>query len=392
MQLAALTIFHVRIPLRREVRHASFARTETDSLVVRSDWTSGLTGWGEGLPRHYVTGETIDDAWGLLGSTDFTSLLGGTERTLEEWLISLRELSLGPIPPGARPCFGNSARCAVELSLLDGLGRHAGIPVSRVVDLVPECAPIRGHYPQACYSAAITTMSPRKGAFQALLFRAAQFRACKIKVTGQADDAQLVERLRKLLGPKVELRIDANESWTIETLRERMERFVPYGVLAVEQPLPVAETPHLAGTRGTWPIPLMFDESLACLEEAETAIRDRSCDLFNIRLSKCGGFLPSLLIASRAHEAGVGYQLGCQVGETGILSAAGRHFASAVSGLRWTEGSFDRYLVRERLTRQDLTFGWGGKGAPLVGPGLGIDIDRQALERVTIRSREIPIA
>lgn len=399
MQLAALTFFHVRIPLRREVRHASHVRTETDSLVVRSDWTSGLTGWGEGLPRHYVTGETIDDAWGLLASTNFAARLGQeplgqdrANRTPEDWLSAVRALALGPVPAGARQCFGNSARCAVELSLLDGLCRHAGIPVSRVVDLVPECAPIRGHYAEACYSAAITTMSPRKAAIQAFLFRAAQFRACKIKVTGQPDDPELVERLRKRLGPKIELRIDANESWSVEGLREQMERFVPHGVLAVEQPVPVEETPRLAGTRGTWPIPVMLDESLCSMDDAEAAIRDGTCDLFNIRLSKCGGFVPSLLIAARAHEAGIGYQLGCQVGETGILSAAGRHFASAVSGLRWTEGSFDRYLVREWLTRQDLTFGWGGKGAPLVGPGLGVDVNPEALARVTIRTMSCPIS
>lgn len=388
MQLAALTIFHVRIPLRREVRHASHSRTETDSLVVRSDWTSGLTGWGEGLPRHYVTGETIDDAWRLLETTDFDAQLGGPDRSLDDLLASILRLDLGPLPEGVRTCFGNSARCAVELSLLDGLCRHEGIPFSRLVDLAPQCAAIRGHYPVTCYSAAITSMSRRKAAFQALLFRAARFRACKIKVTGRPEDPELVRRLHRILGSRIELRIDANESWEVDSLRERMESFVPYAVKAVEQPVPIAEVPRLAGSRGTWPIPIMLDESLCSLDDADTAIREGTCDLFNIRLSKCGGFLPALRIAARAQAAGIGYQLGCQVGETGILSAAGRHFASAVSGLLWTEGSFDRFLVRERLTKQDLTFGWGGRAAPLVGPGLGVDIDREALERVTIRSMQ----
>jgi L-alanine-DL-glutamate epimerase-like enolase superfamily enzyme len=80
------------------------------------------------------------------------------------------------------------------------------------------------------------------------------------------------------------------------------------------------------------------------------------------------------------------YQMGCQVGETGILSAAGRHFATSVAGIRYLEGSFDRFLVAERVTVDDLTFGRGGWAPALKGPGLGIEIDQPALKRVTVAS------
>jgi muconate cycloisomerase len=73
------------------------------------------------------------------------------------------------------------------------------------------------------------------------------------------------------------------------------------------------------------------------------------------------------------------------VGETAVLSAAGRHFAASVGGLRYLEGSYDRHLVRESLATRDLTFGWGGWAPALPGPGLGIVLDARALERVTVR-------
>ena len=82
-------------------------------------------------------------------------------------------------------------------------------------------------------------------------------------------------------------------------------------------------------------------------------------------------------------------QVGCQVGETGILSAAGRHFASSVANIRYLEGSYDRHLVRERLTTQDLTFGRRGQAPALTVPGLGIDVEEAALRRVTIREQQI---
>ena len=72
-----------------------------------------------------------------------------------------------------------------------------------------------------------------------------------------------------------------------------------------------------------------------------------------------------------------------------MLSAAGRHFAASVGGLRFLEGSYDRHLVREALGTRDVTFGWGGWAPALPGPGLGVLIDPGALERVTVRKETL---
>jgi muconate cycloisomerase len=109
------------------------------------------------------------------------------------------------------------------------------------------------------------------------------------------------------------------------------------------------------------------------------------CDLFNLRLSKCGGFIPALKLAAFANQRGLGYQLGCQVGETAILSAAGRHFATSVKDIRYLEGSYDRHLVRESLGKEDITFDRGGWAPMLVGSGLGVDIDPAKVDAVTVR-------
>ena len=67
--------------------------------------------------------------------------------------------------------------------------------------------------------------------------------------------------------------------------------------------------------------------------------------------------------------AGLGFQLGCHPGESGILSAAGRHWACSVKGIRYLEGSYDRHLFRKLLTNEDITFGYGGRAPALTGPG-----------------------
>src|SRR5262249_44749240 len=133
----------------------------------------------------------------------------------------------------------------------------------------------------------------------------------------------------------------------------------------------------------------LLEESPGGEVEAGGAVQHGCCDLFNIRLSKCGGFIPSLRLAQLAKRHGLGYQLGCQVGETAILSAAGRHFATSVADTRYLEGSYDRYLVWETLSWDETTLGRGG-GAPLfVGSGRGVTTAPPKLANVTVRKETL---
>ena len=91
----------------------------------------------------------------------------------------------------------------------------------------------------------------------------------------------------------------------------------------MEQPVPHEEVDSIAELRRQVPVPVMLDESLTSVVDGQTAIERGTCDLFNLRLSKCGGFLNCLELAALAHAEGLGYQLGCHPGESGVLSAGG---------------------------------------------------------------------
>lgn len=386
MHATEITAYHVRIPLRRSVRHASHSRTDTESLVVRCRLNDGTTGWGEGLPREYVTGETIEDAWTLLQQTDLRRQLGGRWNGLPDAIATLDQFELTRAVPDDRNCFGNSVRCAIELSVLDAVCRAEQQPLSAVTPLIPETTDIRADLSEVRYSAAFTAMNLLSQIRRALILRLFGFRVAKVKTGVEGvDDAAMLRRLRFLLGSRFDLRIDANEAWTCENLEAKLAPLLPSRITSVEQPVPHEQVRGLAALRGHVGVPLMLDESLCSLTDAQRAIEQGLCDLFNIRLSKCGGFLNSLRIAALARQVGLGYQLGCQVGETGILSAAGRHFATSVAHIRYLEGSFDRFLVRERLIAEDITFGSGGMAPALTGPGLGVTIDDQAIQRVKQR-------
>ncbi len=392
MRIADLTAFHVRIPLKSEIKHASHARTETASLIVRCRLDDGAIGWGEGLPRHYVTGETIEQAWDLFGATDLRGQLGQDMATVAEAISLLERFQVARPAGDDRQCFGNSVRCAVELSVLDAFCRADGRPLSSVTELVPETVAIRSSAERVRYGGAFTAMTAWSQISRALKLRAFGLHQAKVKVGVQGvDDRALLKRVRWLLGSRFDIRIDANEAWTCANLEDHIAQLRPFHITAVEQPVPHAEISELAALRPRLGVPIMLDESLCSEVDAHRAIEQGTCDLFNIRLSKCGGFLSSLKLAALAHQAGLGYQLGCQVGETGILSAAGRHFATSVANIRYLEGSYDRFLVAERLTVEDLTFGYGGYAPALTAPGLGVTIDDQALARVTVAEEQVTI-
>jgi muconate cycloisomerase len=383
MKIKELTAFHVRIPLKRPIRHASHSRTDTDNVLVRCVLDDGTEGFGEGVPREYVTGESVDSALDLLARSGLGEQLEGCA-SFERAVALAERLALAPVPGDDRACRGNAARCALELAVLDAYGRHFRQPLSAVTRVVaPELYEPR---PWVRYSGAIMAARGRKARLLGWLMWAYRFRQVKIKVgmDGHDDPARL-RTIRRGVGRKVDLRVDANEAWTPAETVEHVRALEPFGITSVEQPVPHEAVDGLVGVRKLIHTPIMLDESLCGLEDARRAADRGTCDLFNLRLSKCGGFIPSLRLAQFARQRGLGCQLGCQVGETALLSAAGRAFAAGVAGLRYVEGSYDRHLVKEALGTKDLTFRWGGWAPALSEPGLGVQLDGGALERVTVR-------
>jgi muconate cycloisomerase len=388
LKVVELSAFHVRIPLRKAIRHASHTRTSTDNVIVRCVLEDGTEGYGEGVPREYVTGETIDSVFALLKESDVAGQLGSCS-DFSQAVAMAERVQLKPVPGDERGCQGNAARCAVELALLDAYGKRFGQPMSAVAKmLAPDLYQPRDWVQ---YSGAIT--SARSGIKLRLAIwrqRIYRFRQIKVKVGIEGyDDVYRLGFIRSRGGSKMDLRIDANEAWSPDEVVERIRALEPFGITAVEQPVAHAHVATLAAVRRQVKMPIMLDESLCSAADAERAIEQKTCDIFNIRLSKCGGFIPALRLAQKAKQHGLSYQLGCQVGETAVLSAAGRHFASSVGDIRYVEGSYDRHLVREPLGTKDLTFGWGGWAPGLPQPGLGMALDPAALARVTVRKERL---
>ena len=353
-RLVRLTFFHVPVPLRRRVSHASHSRTGNDTLFVKAETDDGRAGWGEGLPREYVTGETIDSCFDQLPRLTAPPPFPDGAAVVR-WLH-------GPFLParsehgGDRPGDGNTVRCAVETAVLAAFG------VDPLPHLPPPTPTARrrvtneGKIAETVrYGVVLTAGKPWKRRAAALTYRLGGFRDAKLKL-GTGDDAAAAAQARRWCGPGVALRADANEAWEPSAVAAKCATLADLGYESVEQPVPRGREAELPADL---PLPVMWDESVCCPADAERLhALDPDCR-FNLRLSKNGGLLRLWDVYRFAGERGIACQLGCMVGEAGVLSAAGRWLAARAD---WTrlEGGFGRYLVAEPFTEEDWTFGRGG--------------------------------
>jgi L-Ala-D/L-Glu epimerase / N-acetyl-D-glutamate racemase len=365
--IECLEVFTVRFAFRQPFVHNLAARRESRSLIVRLRLSDGTVGYGEALPRPYLTGETEASVRQALTGPLADLALG--------WAI-------GDLPSTARLLCSAASRvarerlpaafCGLELALLDASGRLSGRPVTDILGSV-----VRTELP---YQTAVIGLLPA-AALRLYLEKIKRLgkRVVKLKV-GSPQDVDRVRTVRTVLGPEVEILLDANAAWTADEAIEKIRALEPFGLVAVEQPVAREDVEGMARVRREVGTPIMADESITSLRDARRLLEAGACDLWNLRIGKCGGLLGTLELAWLAAERGIGTQLGVLVGETGVLGAAGRLLAACRDELRYLE--FDSSGLKQGDVLQEPIASVVANRAPVVTgrPGLGIEVDARRLE------------
>ena len=350
----------MRWPLRLPVAHNLARNRFTDNIILRLVDREGTSGYGEGVARDYVTGENTAQSLEALRRRLLPALLG-RDLDPEGALQALADLL-----PAEEADRHPAAFCALETALLDLAGRRLGRSLAGFLGR-PAQRPL-------VYSGVLPLAGPERS--EALLATMRQMGLEQVKVKlGPEGAYQRVAQARRALGPGVRLRVDANGAWSAQQAVEIIASLEPLGVEAVEQPVPKEDFAGLAWVRQRVKPLVLADESLCSPEHARRLIDMGAVDGFNIRLSKCGGAARSRRILEMAGEASLVCQLGCQVGELGLLTAAGRHFASCFPQLVYLEGSLTHFVVGRDVVKESLTFGPGGQAPPLAGQGLGVEVE-----------------
>jgi L-Ala-D/L-Glu epimerase len=349
---------------------------------VRVQLDSGTVGFGEGVPREYVTGESAEASFSAVVEHLAPALVGRAFARPQELDHALSDAVDAVCP--STPFGLNAARCALELAVLDAMAKGTGVPVRELVSTEAGGGELR-------YDAVLPFLPPPALVAAALAIRTFGISRVKLKVGRQRErDLRDLAVLRRVLGARADIRVDANAAWTAEEAIAMLGAMRPYGVSAVEQPVAAGDLDGLRRVTATSPEVVIVDESLRSCAEAKELASARACGAFNIRVSKCGGLMPSLRIHSVAREHGLVSIVGAQVGETAILSAAGRQLAAVIRP-RYLEGSAGGILLRTDVARERMLPGRAGRARASEAPGLGVTVDEARLDRL-VRRRETVVA
>lgn len=360
-KVSQVEVFRTDIPFKRPFYHALKKRDVSESVFVKITLDDGITGYGESLPRVYVSGNTRDFV--------FTALCS--------YAGSLKEMDLANIEKGIGLIKGLSGlegegRCAIEIALLDCLGKTSLKPVSELISPGPKVKR------RLDYSMVISGESIPKAALIGLFARMQGYKFIKVKV-GLDNDVARVRLIRQVSG-NADIRVDANGAWDAATAIDMIKKMRPFNISCIEQPTPKGDMEAMQEVADFCPEPVMADESLCTAKDAVSLAAARACDMFNVRLSKCGGIFRSLDIIKIAEENGIGYQIGCHVGESGILSAAARHLAAVAKHPKYLEGGYSRFLLKDDVVEEDLT-PERGVGYNLDGNGLGVTVNEDVVRK-----------
>jgi L-alanine-DL-glutamate epimerase-like enolase superfamily enzyme len=315
-------------------------------VLLRLRDEDGVIGLGEAVPLSLRGGATLGDVVG----------------ELEEW-AEHREVGGLSAP----------ARCAVEVALMDLRERRGGEGAGKG----------EGDVALPC-NASLVAGPPQGVAAQAERWAQSGFTTFKLKLgaetASEADnrlrlrsrdrDVAQVRAVREAVGPVAWIRVDANEAWDVETAKETLAALEPLGIELAEQP--VAGLEAMAELAAATSIPLAADESVTSLAEAEEAVAKGACAYTGIKLSKVGGPEEALAIAGVLPA----YVTSALDGPVGIAAAA--RVAASVGG-ELAHGLATQPLFASTIAEVECELRQGGLHLP-PGPGLGVEIDEQALE------------
>jgi len=265
------------------------------------------------------------------------------------------------------------AKAGIEMALWDIVGKALGTPVYNLLG-----GKVRDRVP---LSYSVPFGEPSQMAEFARERVRAGHRTIKVKVANEAaTDIAAVRLVREAIGPNVKLRVDGNMGWPNAKHAVHMIRAMEkWDLELVEQPLPADDLDGMAEVRRSINVPLMADESIRNPRSAMKVIHRGAADIANVYVTEAGGLLNAMRIFAMCEAAGMPCMIG-SMPEFGIGTAAQIHLGVAMTNLGPDSDTCGVLYHQEDLLTRPLKIE-NGFSYPPDGPGLGIEVDTDVLER-----------
>lgn len=360
MKIQAIELRRIGVPLVRPFRTSFGTQTDRDVLLV-TVMTDAGTGIGEcvALADPVYSSEYVAAAQAVI--TDH----------LAPRLFALDDVSGRGVQPALAGVIGHRmAKAAVEAAVLDAELRAYGVSLARYLGAVRdrvECGVSVG------IAATLDALLEEVGGYLEQ-----GYRRIKLKIE-PGWDWEPVRAVREAFGDDLLLQVDANTAYDAASA-PRLRRLDEFNLLLIEQPFVEEDIAGHAALAATMSSPICLDESVVSAAVAADAINRGACSIVNIKAGRVGGYIEAVRIHDVCAALGAPVWCGGML-ETGVGRAANLALAALPNfKLPGDTSASDRYFaedITEPFVLED-----GCLPVPQ-GPGIGVDVRRDLVERLT---------
>jgi muconate cycloisomerase len=357
----------LRIGFKETFRFGSVDRKQSANVIVRITTNDGVIGYGEACPVPAFTAETQES---------ITATINGP---LCERLVGENPLHIRPIMRSLEPRLMHRpfTLAAIDIALWDLAGKLLDVPVSTLLggrfrDSIPVHGSVGWDDPAAMVKTALAQCE--------LGYRTLKLYAGRDTVAG---DLARIAAVRDAVGPDIDFIVDVNGLWTVSECLKALPGLANFGVRLLEQPLPASDELGQAEAQRASPIDIAADEAAFTAADVARIGRQRTARVVNLGLSKLGGLLRARECETTARSVGLGITVG-SVLELGIATTAGLHLAASAQELTYPSYLMGPLKYERQMTSPPLAVNDGKISVP-DGPGLGIEVDTEALRALDLR-------
>jgi o-succinylbenzoate synthase len=371
LRIDRIVLYEIALALKEPFRISSGTQQRRRILLVQL-LADGAEGWGECVAGEYPNygPETIDTAWWAIREWVAPRVLG-------------KELA-GPeaVHPALERNFRghNMAKAAVEMAAWELAARAEGVPLAKRIGGTRERIAVG-------ISLGIQE-SPRALVAKARAALERGYRKVKVKIE-PGRDRDYLQAARAALGPRAPLMADANNAYTPADT-EALARLDDLGLLMIEQPLAWDDLLRHAELQRRLTTPICLDESITGVDRAADMIALGSGRIVNVKPGRVGGFAAALAVHDLCAAHGIPVWCGGML-ESGIGRAHNVALASLPNfTLPGDVSPSERYWQRDVVDPEWTMDREGWIEVPLDRPGMGVEVDRERIDALTVRREELP--
>ncbi len=329
MKIRNISIGYISIPLVTPFKTALRTVDSVNDLLVCIEADNGETGLGEAPPTAVITGDTKESIEAAIRFYIAPAIRGMAIDTPEdlEVLFAAVEKSIAK---------NTSAKAAVDIAVHDLYAKLQGRPLYQVLADMSSASGSRSAgtvKTQFETDLTISVNETEEMVRDSLRAKEEGFHVLKVKVgKGGEKDVERIRGIREAVGTETKIRVDANQGWSREEAVRTIGMMEDAGldIELVEQPVSCHDFKGLKFVADAVETPILADESVFSVEDAERIIEEHAADLINIKLMKTGGIHNALKICDLADANGIRCMAGCML-ESKVSVSAAAHLTGARS-------------------------------------------------------------